>query len=577
MLRRNHSTVQRFDIELYGNSGRDDDVILLTGPALEAGSCSLKGRLVWYSLEHTSIRRITLKLVGTLQLSWAEPGIHKVGPLPLRFEKHIYTQEYKNLRIPGQRVELSGGMRTPVGSASSLNQYFSEGKPVSPKKAKSRSGSIGNALQGPLGSIKPSLGAHSASSAQIRLSSSAAAHSKSIPNIPALQSSQSVQNMQITHHVPPGNYTFPFEMIIPGDISETIECNRYAKLNYTLYATVERAVLQEHLNARRDVSIVRTVGVDNYDVAHTVSIENTWPQKIEYCIKIPCKAVPFGSQLEVQFAMVPLAKGLKLGRMRTEIVEYVTLKSPHAETREEENVVGYQFFDVPANFDHMADEWQMMHMVKLPTSLSKCSQDAEVEPYVKILHKFRCFIGLVNADGHTSELRASLPITLYISPNVRVMHPEQPRFARTHSRKNSSPAAVERPLFHVEPNRALMESPSLQSLQDVAAPPTYSHHIYDRVYSNVTTPIGSPTGSTGDPVSRPISPLTLANENSSQSNLASGLRSLVLHRQKSNPAPPAPLTRAGSQLSVEALSRVPSYAEAINEQATADCAPGYSD
>ena len=567
MLRRNHSSIQRFDIELYGNSGRDDDVVLLTGPALEAGSCSLKGKLVWSTLEHTNIRKITLKLVGTLQLSWAEPGIHKMGPLPLRFEKHIYSQEYKNFTIPGQLVEKSLGnsRTTPTGSSTSLNHMFEGGTPVSPKSPKSpkrsqsRSGSLGNLFQ---------------SSAPSPLT----AKRGSQPNIdkPHLQSSHSVVNMQVQHHVPPGNYAFPFELIIPGDINESIECNRYAKLNYSLFATIERTLLHEHLNAKRDIGIVRTVGVDNYDVAHTVTIENTWPKKIEYSIKIPCKAVPFGSQLEVQFAMVPLAKGLKLGKMRTEIVEYVSLKSPHTEPREGENVVCYQFFETPANFDHMADEWQMMRMVKLPTSLSKCSQDADIEPFVKIQHKFRCSIGLINADGHTSELRASLPINLYISPNVRVMHPELPNSAnRYHSRRNSNLTA-ERPLFNVEPNRDLSMSPSLQSLQDVAAPPTYSHHIYDRVYSNVNSPLGSPSSrSDGDPISRPVSPLTL-NREPSQTNLAAGLRNLVLHRQKSNTSQ-TNLNRVGSQLSIEALSRVPSYDEAINEQATADCAPGYSD
>ena len=155
MLRRNHSSIQRFDIELYGNSGRDDDVVLLTGPALEAGSCSLKGKLVWSTLEHTNIRKITLKLVGTLQLSWAEPGIHKMGPLPLRFEKHIYSQEYKNFTIPGQLVEKSLGnsRTTPTGSSTSLNHMFEGGTPVSPKSPKSpkrsqsRSGSLGNLFQ----------------------------------------------------------------------------------------------------------------------------------------------------------------------------------------------------------------------------------------------------------------------------------------------------------------------------------------------------------------------------------------------------------------------------------------------
>ena len=68
----------------------------------------------------------------------------------------------------------------------------------------------------------------------------------------------------------------------------------------------------------------------------------------------------------------------------------------------------------------MFDQWQIDTIINIPSSLSKCTQDVDLSTNVRVRHKLKFNIGLINPDGHTSELRATLPIQLFISPFVTV-------------------------------------------------------------------------------------------------------------------------------------------------------------
>lgn len=565
MLRRSQSSVQKFEIQLHGNCGRDDNIVLLSGPPLEASACPLTGQLALTALDTTTIKKISIKLVGTLKLRWADASAAKAtSNPPERFQKQLYTQEFSGFDIPGKLVSSNQGSQkvTPVGSLTNLASYFSGHRHKSgagpssrdPSPLTSRVGSTTNLAA--LGSGSPG-------------STNSAANSVS------------TSGGNKMHQLPAGTHFFPFELPVPGDIGESIEGNRNAQLTYWLVATIERGTLQHDLVAKKHVRIVRTVGVDSYDIAHTVTIENTWPKKIEYKITVPCKAVPIGSQLEVQFAMIPMDKGLKLGKIRADIVEYVSLSSPTHAAREEQHVVAQQSFEVAPNFDHFADQWELIKFMDVPQSLSRCTQDVMVQPYTKINHKFRCFISLINQDGHTSELRASLPITLYISPNIYVSSNAD----SVSSKRTQTASQQEVPIFNVErqPRTGQVTPSGASPMGESTVPPVYSHHVYDRLYSTLATPAESPSrsGATSprNGISRPTSPVSLADlDPSQQAQLVAGLRSLALSRQNSNQRAPPPLSRSNSsQVDVAALSRVPSYDQALNERAAEDTAPEYTD
>ena len=69
--------------------------------------------------------------------------------------------------------------------------------------------------------------------------------------------------------------------------------------------------------------------------------------------------------------------------------------------------------------DQAAESYEFSRYLELPKTLSKCVQDCNVKG-IKVRHKVKFNIQLHNPDGHISELRANLPVTLYISPSLPI-------------------------------------------------------------------------------------------------------------------------------------------------------------
>ncbi len=52
-----------------------------------------------------------------------------------------------------------------------------------------------------------------------------------------------------------------------------------------------------------------------------MSVENIWPNKVEYSIIVPQKAVVFGSAIPLETRFTPLLKGLDLGDITIKLIE----------------------------------------------------------------------------------------------------------------------------------------------------------------------------------------------------------------------------------------------------------------
>ncbi len=120
-------------------------------------------------------------------------------------------------------------------------------------------------------------------------------------------------------------------------------------------------------------------------------------------------------------------------------------------------------------------------------------QDAETRG-IKIRHKLKFNILLHNPDEHTSELRATLPVSLYISPSLAINE--------NNELVDQSPVAA----------RRAIENDTIQR-----APPLYGDHRLDQMYSEVNfngyqTPGHSST---------PATPFRTYSRNVSSENLSS--------------------------------------------------------
>ena len=200
-------------------------------------------------------------------------------------------------------------------------------------------------------------------------------------------------------------------------------------------------------------------------------MENIWPNKIEYTIGTPSKAVVFGTSIQVNFRLVSLLKGLRIGLCSTEVLETheFTIEqdgtTPERKRKETRSIAVDQYTaDEEADsdiLDEQAEGYQFSRYLELPKTLKSCIQDAEIHG-IKIRHKLKFNIALHNPDGHISELRATLPISLYISPFIAINE--------NNDLVDQTPVA----------SRQALENDLTNS-----APPLYGQHQFDQYFSEM--------------------------------------------------------------------------------------------
>lgn len=273
-----------------------------------------------------------------------------------------------------------------------------------------------------------------------------------------------------------GNYEFPFELMLPGDTCESVEGLHEASITYKLKATIARGKLAYDLHAYKHVRIVRTLESSALEFLHAMSVENIWPNKVEYSIVVPQKAVVFGSHIPLESRFTPLLKGLELGDITVRLIEiHEFVSSPPAGTsnynpsmREFKHEKSVQSWTVSVNREEHWQEmiedtgqegWVVNTSLDLPRKLGKCIQDVNVHG-IKVRHKLKMVVALKNPDGHVSELRATLPLTIFISPNIPL--DEQGNLTAPTGSATSNATGL-----------------------STIAPPGYGEHVLDQLYDEV--------------------------------------------------------------------------------------------
>ena len=208
------------------------------------------------------------------------------------------------------------------------------------------------------------------------------------------------------------NYEWPFELVIPGSMAESVEGLKDVRVGYNLKATVARGRLSADLHAYKSVRIIRTLAPGDLELAHAMTVENIWPNKVEYSLNIPQKAVVFGTSIQTEMSFTPLLKGLKIGTIKCNLVEthdwnvHSYGDNHYKKTRE---IAAWSFeMNEEEHYHDMMNEsgqdgWVLKESLPLPKSLKLCMQDVDTEK-IKIKHKVKFIIALENPDGHISEV-----------------------------------------------------------------------------------------------------------------------------------------------------------------------------
>ncbi|KAF4967836.1 hypothetical protein FZEAL_10478 [Fusarium zealandicum] len=261
--------------------------------------------------------------------------------------------------------------------------------------------------------------------------------------------------------LPSGNYEWPFECLIPGNTPETVEGVSEASIIYRLKATISRGKLARHIYARKQFRVIRTLLLTSQEFMHSMSIENTWVDKVDYSVAIPTKAVVFGGCVKLEMRFTPLIKGLKLGRITVTLIEHcrLSIQSRHSIYRKERqtrHAVCSWELDIARGQDWQdsiegteQQGWVLVKPLDLPKRLGQYSQDLDVQG-ISVSHKMRIMIPLQNPDGHTSQLDMALPLHVFMQPNMQF--DEQGNLAE------SSPHSLD------------------------VIPPEYGEHVLDQLY-----------------------------------------------------------------------------------------------
>ncbi|TRX95579.1 hypothetical protein FHL15_003537 [Xylaria flabelliformis] len=278
---------------------------------------------------------------------------------------------------------------------------------------------------------------------------------------------------ETAHHtvLAPGNYEWPFEFMLPGDTAESVEGLYQTGITYALKATVSRGKLLKNLHATKRLRIIRTLGPSALELNHAMSVENVWTNKIEYAVVIPQKAVVFGTSVPLEMRFSPLLKGLEMGNIVVKMFESqeFTVSGPGIPMRTHKNdreVITWALeVTREKHWRDVIEEtgqegWVVNHELPLPKKLNSCIQDCTVQG-IKIRHKLKLTVALNNPDGHVSELRATLPVTIFISPNMP-LDDDGNLVAQ-------SPSAL---------GEAVDERGGM-------APPGYGQHVLDQLYDGV--------------------------------------------------------------------------------------------
>ncbi|KAJ7187902.1 hypothetical protein C8R46DRAFT_1157139 [Mycena filopes] len=258
-----------------------------------------------------------------------------------------------------------------------------------------------------------------------------------------------------SHTLKAGRHYFPFQLELGGSLPSSL-----------LRANAVRPGLNSNLHAVQAVHIMRSFTSEALEYQQTLEIENTWPDKLMYSIMIPHKAWAATDTLTAALKFSPLLKGVGVLTVNTSIHETTKLLARSA-VQEYTRVVASvkheilggkaveiaerpRYYTPPstqspgnAPLDALpgvastsssyfpsppgtADSPSLRESVPEIEPAEEQGQDdivtfismaipSSVAPThspdpISISHRLRWSILIMNPDGHTSELRCSLPV-----------------------------------------------------------------------------------------------------------------------------------------------------------------------
>lgn len=137
-----------------------------------------------------------------------------------------------------------------------------------------------------------------------------------------------------SHTLKAGKHLFPFSLALGGTLPSSMylpSTTSASFISYKLRATAVRPGLAHNLHASHPVALIRSFAADSLEYQQTLEIENTWPDKLMYTLVLPHRAWAAGDTLTALCKFVPLAKGVRVISVLTNLNETVKISSRGSE------------------------------------------------------------------------------------------------------------------------------------------------------------------------------------------------------------------------------------------------------
>ncbi|GAB5587820.1 hypothetical protein Unana1_02720 [Umbelopsis nana] len=204
-----------------------------------------------------------------------------------------------------------------------------------------------------------------------------------------------------------GQYKWDFELPLPGDLPETIEGSEHGQVYYKLKALAERPTFSMNFVDKRPVQVMRYMLPSALELSQSLLIANEWAGKMSYEISVPSKVYSGADIIPITFDLIPIAAELKPRYITCTLKEYCTYTAAE-HVKSDSRIVKYLRDD---EFPSTGERWTKIELLRIPHIGTNIHCDAETE-LIKIKHKLKFTVSLINLDGHISELRAAVPLII---------------------------------------------------------------------------------------------------------------------------------------------------------------------
>lgn len=543
-----------FEIRLNGDH---KDIVLIKGNEYECENIPIEGSVRLELSEDTLVKRIKLSLVGEYNVEFYERDSHGFIIDSLIERLCVLKVNWANLLALADGSFLFGNFGDDITKYARL-------KDMEKRNPHGLAAASSDSLV--------SAGAHTVNPYVLR---------NGLPF-------RNQQDQSQQHYIlPKGVYEFPFNVCLPSDTPESVEGLRCGEISYRLNCTLERGRFGKSIKSSRHIRLLRTLHPLSMNLIDNIDITNMWPGKAQYNVQLAKKGMPLGSTVPLTFLIVPIVKGLQLESLDAEIVQHYSTRHLKGKSPVFEEILGKQSLEFDASKFEM-DKWEISTNYMVPESMNKITQTCIIKnDIILVKHRLRLTIVIKNKEGYSSELRANLPVFLYVSPHVGQV------LARHYSIDPKDNSFVhDRKKDYILFNHANGSASSTQDQEGIEfeeAPPLYQTHIYDQVVSNGGVPAMSRSGTPVPHVSE--SSARLDDYFLYQIRSSTNLAGLNVRLGSSSTSPPASGS-GSSSFSAEMVVRaglrsraIPTYDEAVTgspEEASGttrrpgDLVPSYS-